>query len=88
MLPFPPSGSQPKAEVSGVDEQKEETEGTTDLLQQHAPGSKDSPTISSVEKQVVKPFYRQRIDEMMASCEGDVPVIHKKDLSKEDFEAR
>jgi len=54
MLPFPPSGSQPKAEVSGVDEQKEETEGTADLLQQHAPGSKDSPTISSVEKQVVK----------------------------------
>jgi len=33
-------------------------------------------------------MYKVRIKEMLESCEGDVPVINKKDLSKEEFETR
>ena len=34
------------------------------------------------------PAYKARIDEMLASCEGHVEVVHKSQLSKEEFETR
>jgi len=72
-------GSQPQEDIFQVDEQKEEKEGTTaattDLLQQHAP-SKDSPTTSAVEEQVVKKEARtsQCVTQMFVAGKGSEPT--------------